>query len=171
MSSRVYGQELSRSMNSFDFSPVIGTLLQRSVAKSKEEAADLVDAFLQWIAMVPAIEAGNVYIMLNTPVDEAFHAFIEHREQYDAFCKTFLGFVVQHHPIEAHRGLDLAGGVRYTVGLLEGHYGSALHPLLKQWRHQLDNGCAVVSCSSCDSLTVRDQTVVGALPDGRLMVH
>lgn len=165
------GPHLYETMRTEDFSFVVATMLQNKTAKNEVEAEALVDAFLQWAALVPSIEPGKLYIMLNTPVDDAFHAFLEHAERYERFCKTHLGFVVQHHPVEAHVGLDLGAGVQYTLDLLEERYGAGLHPALKDWRAQVEAGCSVVSCSACDSVDLKGKTVLAALPNGATLMH
>ncbi|MCE9644022.1 hypothetical protein K8Q93_02150 [Candidatus Parcubacteria bacterium] len=146
-------------------------MLSAGTAKSREEAENLVDAFLQWMSLVPAVRPPKVYVMLKTPVDDVFHAFLEHEGPYRDFCSRYLGFEVKHHPIKDPGGIDLPQSARFSVGLLERHFGAELHPILKDWRNQLDGECYAVSCIVCPETSEMGQTVQATLPNGATIMH
>jgi hypothetical protein len=87
--------------------------------------------------------------MLKTPVEEAFHAFVLNTRQYKAFCERFLGYFFHHDPVTEERAPQMQNGIRYTVELLEKHYGESLLQPLCEWRHQLDDGSAQIACVGC----------------------
>ncbi len=166
------GPQLAHTMrNETDFSPVIRTMLSDQMVASEEEARDHIDAFLQWVALVPSIRAQDALVMLKTPVDDVFHAFVLNTEFYQRFCETHFGFFVHHHPLDAETRERLAKGVVETVERLERTYGEDLHPLLRSWRGLMENEAYVVSCGKCDSSESMTDTIVGRLPNGGALVH
>jgi hypothetical protein len=109
-----------------------------------EEEADLLfDAFLQWIAALPARPEGQRYVMLKSDVDRIFHAFILNTEAYREFCNRYLGRFVDHHPVT---GDGAQVDVENTVRVLRASYGSDLNPFLVSWERDLDADAWVVSC-------------------------
>jgi hypothetical protein len=144
------GPELYDQMQrDFDYGPVIWTMMRYDERQTKESSNSLLNSFLQWIALVPAIETGKTYVMLKTPVEEAFHSFVLNTRHYGAFCERFLGYFFHHDPVTEERAPQMQGGVRYTVELLEKHYGDSLLQPLREWRRQLDDGSAQIACVGC----------------------
>jgi hypothetical protein len=81
----LYGQELYKEMKSnFDYSQITWTMTRYNKSISDDQAQELMNAFLQWISVVPAIEVGenNIYVMLECPVEEAFHSFVLKSHKY-----------------------------------------------------------------------------------------
>jgi hypothetical protein len=136
-------------LQEFDYSQIIWTMMRYDERQTKESSNLLLNSFLQWIALVPAIEAGNIYVMLKSPVEEAFHSFVLNTRHYDAFCEQFLGYFFHHDPVTEERAPQMQNGIRYTVELLEKHYGESLLQPLRDWRSQLDEGTAQIACVGC----------------------
>jgi hypothetical protein len=152
MSGILCGQDLYKEMKStFDYSQITWTINRYNKSISDEQAEELLSAFLQWISVVPAIEIGesNTFVMLETPIEEAFHSFVLNTKLYQKFCDQFLGFFFHHNPLKEETGAEIDAGVKYTVELLELQYGENLHPLLKEWRIMLNNGTYKVACVKC----------------------
>lgn len=142
-----FGQPLYQEMvEKFDFSQITWTMTRYNKAMRAEEANELLHAFLQWFALIPANRANDYVVMLETPVEEAFHAFVLNTELYQRFCDKFLGYFFHHTPLREESGPEIDRLVRYTVELLEQHYGDNLHPAFRQWREQLDTGTYTVAC-------------------------
>jgi hypothetical protein len=151
------GQELyGRMLQEFDYSQIVWTMMRYDARQTKEVSTLLVNSFLQWISLVPAIEDGNIYV-LKTPVEEAFHSFVLNTRHYNAFCQQFLGHFFHHDPVMEERAPQMQSGIRYTVELLEKHYGDSLLPPLKDWRSQLDSGTAQIACVGCGGKNDHDQ--------------
>lgn len=143
----LYGQSLYQEMlDNFDFSQITWTMTRYNKEMTTEEAKELLHAFLQWFALIPTNNSGHYVIMLETPVEEAFHAFVLNTALYQKFCEQFLGFFFHHTPLREETGPQIEAAVRYTVELLEQHYGENLHPALQRWREQLDAGTYKVAC-------------------------
>src|SRR3989344_7838963 len=133
------GPTLCREMReSTYFRPIISTLLRERSVSNEAEARNLLDAFLQWIALIPVVERGKVFVMLKTPVDEVFHAFVLNTAFYQEFCQKYFGFFIHHNPLDGDTSAKIDEGVNYTVDLLEQHYGEQLHPELRAWRGQVE---------------------------------
>lgn len=150
----LYGQELYKEMKlNFDYSQITWTMTRYNKSITDDKAEELLDAFLQWVSVVPAIEIGeaNTFVMLETPIEEAFHSFVLNTKLYQEFCDKFLGFFFHHNPLKEETGPQIDAGVRYTVELLEKCHGTNLHPLLKEWRGLLENGTYKVACVKCNA--------------------
>jgi hypothetical protein len=138
-----------RMQTEFDFEPVIWTMMRYDEKQTRERATELLNSFLQWFSLIPLIEPGETYVMLKTPVEEAFHSFVLNTRAYKQFCDTFLGYFFHHDPITEERAPEMQGGIRYTVELLEKYYGESLLPPLRDWRRQLNDGSARIACVGC----------------------
>ena len=146
------GKELYNDMiSSFDYWQIVWTIKRYNKNISDPEANEMLNAFLQWVAAIPAISKGenNVFVMLETPVEEAFHAFVLNTRLYQKFCERFLGFFFHHDPLTEETLETTELGAKYTVNLLESLYSEDLHPLLKDWRKQLNNDTYKVACVGC----------------------
>ena len=130
----------------FDYSPVLRTAVKECNVSDVEEAKDLLDAFLQWIAAMPGKEPGQTFVMLKCDVDRIFHSFVLNTRLYREFCDTFLAHFVDHTPIE-ERGSRPA--VEYTIQFLRETYGRNLHPKLAEWADVVDADAWEVSCGKC----------------------
>ncbi|MCL3838018.1 hypothetical protein [Aeromicrobium duanguangcaii] len=108
-----------------------------------EDADAIYDAFLQWMASLPARPAGQRYVMLKSDVDRIFHAFILNTQSYREFCHRYLGRFVDHHPIT---GDGARIDVENTVAVLESSFGANLSPFLRMWSRDLDAEAWTVSC-------------------------
>jgi hypothetical protein len=155
-----------------DFSPIVQTMVREGYVADVQEAAYYLDAFLQWIALIPILERDNTFVMLKTSVDDVFHAMILNTQFYQDFCMKYFDFFIHHHPIgESEVNEEINRGVRYTVSLLEKTYGPDLHPALLEWRNQLNAGVYVVSCPKCVNDLPMHQSIVGELPTGARLMH
>ncbi len=137
------------------FTPVIRTMIREGTAADAQEAQDIINAFLQWMSLVPVSDRRKAYVMLKTDVDHAFHAFVLNTEFYQAFCNAHFGFFVHHNPLDDALSdkVKARGGVEYTLDFLEKEFGDDLHPRLKEWRVKVAAGVysvSSVSCVQCD---------------------
>jgi hypothetical protein len=130
----------------FNFAPVLRTAIEECGIDSIDDAADSLDAFIQWIAALPAREEGSIYVMLKSDVDRIFHAFVLNTRLYREFCETYLGHFVDHTPFE---GPISKRWVDYTINLLDGLYGTRLHPALSYWKELSEKEAYKVSCGNC----------------------
>jgi hypothetical protein len=122
--------------------PVIRTATEDFGVPS-DEANLIFDAFLQWMAALPARPHGQPYVMLKSDVDRIFHAFILNTAVYRGFCEKHLGIFIDHHPIT---GDGARADVASTVDTLKKAYGDQLNPYLRLWERDLDAEAWVVSC-------------------------
>ena len=145
----MYGQKLYNKMKKgFDFEPVIKLALREKWFKTKEEAEDKLDAFLQWFSLIPTSRPnGLAYAMLISPVDSVFHAFLLNTKLYREFCGKYAGKYVDHSPENDSRNPKFGPSVKYTINLLEKNFGDNLHPSLAEWKNQLKNGSWELSCT------------------------
>lgn len=155
-------KELVATMLSADFGSVFYTAKKDCGIPSDERAEELMVAFCQWFAVIPTLQPGDWHAVLESPVDNIFHAMILNTEVYEAFCNTHLGEFVHHTPIDGTReDLPLAQFVSDTLIRLETTYGADLAPDLKAWRGMFDSGNWQVSCvKHCPNMPTR-HTVVG----------
>jgi len=143
-----FGKSMYDKMRAnFDYSQIIWTIRRYNKDISEERAEHLLDAFLQWVSLVP-LNKEDVYVaMFQSPVEEAFHCFVLNTRLYARFCEQFLGSFFHHDPLVEEEGPAVERIARYTVEQLEQHYfGGELHPELKEWRKQLDAGTYKVAC-------------------------
>ncbi len=172
----MYGQALCDEMKrTFDFTPIVETAVRDCGVQDELRARYLLDAFLQWFSLLPAVKPGQVYVMMKTEVDAIFHAFVLNTKVYREFCDRFIGHFIDHHPLDDSTRSRVEDGVRYTVNLLEEHFGGDLHPALREWKTQLDCSAWMVSCmwrgGMCGSDESMFQTTLGQLPNSAVIVH
>lgn len=136
----------NRMKAEFDFGQILWTMARYNQNMSKEEAERLLDAFLQWVSIVPLKEDGAYVTMFQTPVEEAFHCFVLNTRLYKKFCEEFLGFFFHHDPLVQEPGEAIVRAAQFTVEKLEEHFGKDLNPELKKWREQFDAGTYTVAC-------------------------
>ena len=132
--------ECYAQMQSFEMNSVIAFILKEKWAVSRHDARISVDALLQWLAGHAAINHRLPYVMMEGPVDKAFHAFILNTRAYYKFCEKHIGFFVNHTPLDATKAREfrIMGGIEYTFNFLEEHFGDQLSPLLRQWKTNID---------------------------------
>lgn len=133
----------------FDYTQVAWTICRYNPGISEERAKELLDAFLQWIAIVPMNTENNYATMFKSPVEEAFHCFVLNTRVYYEFCETFLGEFFHHDPLTDEDGPEAQTQAGYTVNLLLAEYGDDLHPELQQWCRQFEDGTFKVACVGC----------------------
>jgi|SRR5882724_10412408 len=139
----------SRMLSEFDYSSVVWTITRYNENVQRDAAYGLVRAFLQWVSLTPVIEAGQMYVMLKTPVEEAFHSFVLNTRAYEAFCLKFLNSFFHHDPLFEENAEQTEDAIEYTVGRLEAEFGEELEPALKEWRVLLNEGRARAACVGC----------------------
>jgi len=130
----------------FDFSPVIWTMRRYDTDMSEARATELLEAFLQWVSLVPSNTPTNYVVMFQTPVEEAFHAFVLNTRAYAAFCEQFMGFFFHHDPLTDEAGPEVEQFARYTVDRLKAEFGEQLHPELRRWEADFAAGTYRVAC-------------------------
>ena len=141
------GSELYERMKSdFDYSQIIWTIRRYNTDISEERAAELVDAFLQWISLVPGNTPRQYITMFQSPVEEAFHCFVLNTRLYRQFCEEYLEFFFHHDPLAEEAGPEVVAAAEFTVTSLEQEYGATLHEELREWRRQFNDGSYKVAC-------------------------
>jgi hypothetical protein len=141
------GRELYRRMRrEFDFSQIVWTMLRYNPEMTRERAEELLDAFLQWLALVPSNTENAYVVMFQTPVEEAFHSFVLNTRRYEEFCKRFLGFFFHHDPLIEESGPGVEKLARYTVETLRNEFGDELHPELRRWQAEFTAGTYKIAC-------------------------
>ena len=113
---------------------------------SQERADELLDAFLQWMALAPLNSKDRYITMFQTDVEEAFHCFILNTALYKKFCDRFLEYFFHHKQRSDEEGAEVTAAAAFTVKSLEDAYGDNLHPELKEWKKQFDAGTYKVAC-------------------------
>jgi len=130
----------------FDFKSVIRTMVRSNSGLTEQSAIDLLDAYLQWVSIIPAVSSGNCVAMLDTEVELACHAFILNTRLYKDFCDRFLGFFLHHDPVEDGTTIDDAEIATRTAALLKEHFGSQLNPAFDKWLVQIGEGSFQLAC-------------------------
>lgn len=172
----MYGQALCHEMKRmFDFAPILKTAVEDCGVRDETAARELLDAFLQWFSLLPTVRPGSAYVMLKTDIDAVFHAFVLNTAAYREFCMRFVGHFIDHHPIDEELKPYVDKGVGTTIAMLEEHFGDALHPALREWRHQVDTGAYAVSCgwlgTYCGRSTAMAEDALGRMSNGVLIMH
>lgn len=125
------------AMKGFDCTPIISTALSENPKLEKQAAKEQMDALLQWFALVPEVENGRTLQMLRS-TDRLWHAFILNTRIYRDFCNRFMGFYVDHDPIEAKNPkAEKREYADYTLRLLKKEFGEAINPHLTQLKEDV----------------------------------
>jgi hypothetical protein len=114
-----------------DFSPVLRTAVIDCGVASPVEALYALEAFLQWLSVVPAADDGDHYVMLKGDPDRVWHAAIMNTALYRHICTRYVGRFVDHSP---SLGTPRPAWILETVSLLEEYFGDDLHPVFREWR-------------------------------------
>jgi len=148
-SQKLVGKPLFEKMLAdFDYGPVRWTIRRYEPETTEAQADEMIEAFLQWISLTPLNTKECYMVMFKTPVEEAFHNFVLNTRIYGVFCEQFLGYFFHHEPLmEENNGPQMEKIAKYTVEMLEEHFGDSLNPLLKDWRVQFDNGTYHIACA------------------------
>ena len=142
-----FGKALYQEMRKdFDYSQIAWTMKRYNSEMSQSRADELLDAFLQWISLVPANGSDKFVVMFQSPVEEAFHSFVLNTRLYSEFCDRFLGVFFHHDPLVDESGPEVERLAWYTVEALEKEFGDALHPELREWRTWLEGENYKVAC-------------------------
>jgi hypothetical protein len=142
-----FGKALYQEMREhFDYSQITWTMKRYNAEMSQNWADELVDAFLQWVSLVPTNQADNFVVMFQSPIEEAFHSFVLNTRLYSEFCERFLGEFFHHDPLVDEAGPEVERLAWYTVEALEKEFGDELHPELRQWRTWLAGENYKVAC-------------------------
>lgn len=131
----------------FDYKPVIRTIVKSNPGLSDQQASELLDAYLQWVSIIPAVGSGNCVAMLDTEVELACHAFILNTRLYQEFCDRFLGFYLHHDPVDQDVSGDGTEVAARTASLLREHFGSQLNPAFDKWLVQISDGSFQLACN------------------------
>jgi hypothetical protein len=124
------GVDLYRQMRrELDVLPIVRTAVEDCGIPSPQEAMVALDAFLQWVAVIP-LAGDQPYVMLKGVVDQAWHAFILNTRRYRQFCELYFGAFLDHKPSPGDPPARL---VASTLQILKTHLGDELHPWLLQW--------------------------------------
>ena len=142
-----YGKALYREMlEQFDYGQIRWTIQRYNPDITEARADEMVNAFLQWMALAPLNTPERYVVMFNTPVEEAFHNFVLNTRLYGKFCNQFLGYFFHHDPLTQESGPEVEPLAKYTIELLQEAYGDELHPLLQDWVQQFHDGTYHVAC-------------------------
>lgn len=114
----------------FNPEPVIQTALHDNPGLTREQAFELMDALLQWLAITPEVERGKSIQMLSS-VDKLWHAFIINTALYRKFCTNYISFFVDHDPIEARTSHPAQEYANYTLRLLREAFGDRINRRLE----------------------------------------
>lgn len=129
--------ELYCSMREEDFGPIVKNVsVEHNV--SEKQAEYLLDAFLQWFALIPSLKKGKALQMLAS-VDRIWHSMILHTKFYRTFCKKYIGYYVDHNPLDV-KGNSLELKNEYaetTLLMLDESFGERAHPELKNLKQNL----------------------------------
>lgn len=140
-----------RMKNTFDFEPIVWTMLRYNQDMERSDALSRLDAFIQWFSLIPTVESGCWYVMLETPVEDAFHSFVLNTRVYADFCDQFLGHFFHHDPApEEAPDQFVRESAEYTVAMLQSNFKENLNPLLQDWVRQVKDGTFKVACVNCD---------------------
>ncbi len=141
---------LVASMLTENFDSVLYSAKKDCGVPTEERARELMVALCQWFALIPSLNKGDWHAVLESDVDQIFHALILNTRVYRDFCNKYLGEFVHHTPMDGSRSdLPLEKIVSDTIFRLELAYGSDLAPDLREWRKMFDEGTWAVSCVSC----------------------
>lgn len=137
-------------MRTFDMKKVIAFILKEGWMENEVVAMAAVDALLMWLAGHAVTNHQTPYVMMEGPVDKAFHALILNTRLYYAFCQKHVGFFINHTPLDAQSANEfrILGGISYTTSFLSAEFGPELSSLLKDWEGIQD--IAAVSCTGQD---------------------
>lgn len=146
-------QELYSRMKRKDFSAIIDTAVRECGVKTRDRAEKLLDAFLQWFALIPEAVPTQPLQMLRS-VDRIWHAMILNTAFYREFCNEFVGGFVDHNPLDVVR--DASGKRTYadhTLMLVERTYGEGANAALYLLRED------VTCCCGCGPTTTTNPVV------------
>ena len=131
----------------FDYAQIIWTIQRYNPEITRDRAESLLDAFLQWVSLVPLNRDGKFITMFQSPVEEAFHCFVLNTRLYASFCERFFGFFFHYDPLVEESGPEIEEAARFTLDTLESQFGDELHEELRQWRCDFDAGTYKVACA------------------------
>lgn len=136
-------KERYERMRSKDFTPVIQTAMRECGVKTEKRAKDLLDAFLQWFALIPEVNREQPLQMLRS-VDRIWHAMVLNTAFYREFCNEFVGKFVDHNPMDVVRNATAKRAYAdYTLVLIERTYGGDANEALYALRED------VTCCMGC----------------------
>ncbi len=131
------GKPLYAAMKTdFDLAPVIDTAVAHD-GITRADAAERLDALLQWLSVLPFARPGEPIQMLES-VDRLWHAFMLHTRLYRRFCDRFFGRYIDHDPLDRDDdGMSKKAYARFTLTLLRQQFGDSVHPLLADLTKQV----------------------------------
>lgn len=128
---------LFQKMKEEDLGPIIQNVcVEHGI--SQHQAEELLEAFLQWFSLIPSLTKGKALQMLAS-VDKIWHSMILHTKFYRTFCKKYIGYYVDHNPLDV-KGNSLELKNEYantTLTMLDESFGDQAHPELKNLKHSL----------------------------------
>ena len=123
-------EALYERMKSRDFSVILDTAISEFGVKSPERAEELLDAFLQWFALIPSTADGRPLQMLRS-VDRIWHAMIVNTAFYRTFCIETVGEFIDHNPLDVVRDAEAKQEYAdHTLALLKSVYEGRINPAL-----------------------------------------
>ncbi len=122
---------LYKRLKSKDYGIILETAIAEFGVKGLPRAVELLDAFLQWFALVPSTVDGQPLQMLRS-VDRIWHAMIVNTAFYRNFCLDAVGEFIDHNPLDVVRNAELKQEyATHTLILLNRAYGNRLNPALR----------------------------------------
>ena len=135
--------KLYEKMKRRDYRPIIETAMRECGVKTEKRAKDLLDAFLQWFALIPQATPEKPLQMLRS-VDRIWHAMVLNTAFYRAFCNETVGKFVDHNPLDVVRNKSAKRDYAdHTLKLVEQTYGSGANEALYALRED------VTCCIGC----------------------
>ncbi len=119
--------EIYRRMQMENFGPILDTAVETCGVPDEARAKELLDAFLQWLAVIPQASEGNGLQMFKE-IDRIWHAMVLHTRFYRRFCDTYFACFIDHDPAETKRErVAKRASADYTLALLRATYGQDMN--------------------------------------------
>ncbi len=135
---------LYQKMQSEDYTAVIQTAVRECDVKSEDRAAELLDAFLQWFALIPLTKDAEPLQMLRS-VDRIWHAFVLNTAFYRNFCDKYIGHFVDHDPLDVVNNIAAKDVyAQHTIALIENAYGAKANIELFRLREDVTCCCGCI---------------------------
>lgn len=106
-----------------DFAPVIKTAVKECGVKDDETANLLLDGFLQLFSLIPKLGENDKLHMIKS-VDPIWHAFVLNTSFYREFCDKYIGFFVDHDPMDGNTEKSKRKVADYTLNLVKKEFGA-----------------------------------------------
>ena len=119
------GKPLYQRMKCHGYEAIIQTAMRECGVKTRKRADELLDAFLQWFALIPLASPEHPLQMARS-VDRIWHAMVLNTVFYRDFCRRFAGSFIDHNPldVESNSQEQKQEYAQYTLALLAEEFGT-----------------------------------------------